>query len=115
MEHCVLCNSTSKPPNSELVGYLGGGGGSGGGSGSGDPGNEPDYFKIISRNHSELDPCPHVREIIKRNRSDEGVPVPAGITFSVTSINTYLSCPKMYELRNVLNMPIRAMETPTGA
>ncbi|MEA1869941.1 MAG: ATP-dependent DNA helicase [Euryarchaeota archaeon] len=87
----------------------------GGGSGGGDPGNEPDYFEIITRNHAELDPCPHVREIIKRNRGDEGMPVPAGITFSVTSINTYLSCPKMYELRNVLNMPIRAMETPTGA
>jgi len=43
------------------------------------------------------------------------MPVPAGITFSVTSINTYLSCPKMYELRNVLNMPTRAMERPTGA
>jgi DNA helicase-2/ATP-dependent DNA helicase PcrA len=93
-------------------------GGSGGGSGSGgsgDPGNEPDYFEIIARNHAELDPCPHVREIIRRNRSNVGMPVPAGITFSVTSINTYLSCPKMYELRNVLNMPTRAMETPTGA
>ncbi|MEA3281479.1 MAG: PD-(D/E)XK nuclease family protein [Euryarchaeota archaeon] len=87
----------------------------GGGSGGGDPGNEPDYIEIIARNHTELDPCPHVRGIIKRNRSAEGMPVPAGITFSVTSINTYLSCPKMYELRNVLNMPIRAMETPTGA
>ncbi len=43
------------------------------------------------------------------------MPVPAGITFSVTSINTYLGCPKMYELLNVLNMPTRAMETPTGA
>jgi DNA helicase-2/ATP-dependent DNA helicase PcrA len=83
--------------------------------GSDDPGNEPDYVEIITRNRSELDPCPHVREIIKRNRSNEGMPVPAGITFSVTSINTYLSCPKMYELRNVLNMPTRAMETPTGA
>ena len=80
-----------------------------------DPGNGPDYAEIITRNRAELDPCPHVREIIKRNRSAEGMPVPAGITFSVTSINTYLSCPKMYELRNVLNMPTRAMETPTGA
>jgi len=77
--------------------------------------DEPDYVEIITRNHAELDPCPHVREIIERNRSNEGMPVPAGITFSVTSINTYLSCPKMYELRNVLNMPTRAMETPTGA
>jgi DNA helicase-2/ATP-dependent DNA helicase PcrA len=95
----------------------GGGGIDGGGSsgGGGDPGNEPDYFEIIARNHSELDPCPHVREIIRRNRSNVGMPVPAGITFSVTSINTYLSCPKMYELRHVLNMPTRAMETPTGA
>jgi DNA helicase-2/ATP-dependent DNA helicase PcrA len=91
------------------------GGGSGEGDGGDDPGNEPDYFKIITRDRAELDPCPHVREIIERNRSDEGMPVPAGITFSVTSINTYLSCPKMYELRNVLNMPTRAMETPTGA
>ena len=55
-------------------------------------------------------PLPHVREIIKRNRSAEGTPVPAGITFSVTSINTYLGCPKMYELLNVLNMPTRAIE-----
>ena len=86
-----------------------------GGGGSGDSGNEPGYVEIITRNRAELDPCPHVKEIIKRNRSDEGIPVPAGITFSVTSINTYLSCPKMYELRNVLNMPTRAMENPTGA
>ncbi|MCK4459324.1 MAG: ATP-dependent helicase, partial [Methanosarcinales archaeon] len=83
--------------------------------GSDDPGNEPDYTEIITHNRAELDPCPHVKEIIKRNRSDEGMPVPAGITFSVTAINTYLSCPKMYELRNVLNMPTRAMESPTGA
>ncbi|KAF5430440.1 DNA helicase-2 [Candidatus Methanophagaceae archaeon] len=87
----------------------------GGGAGGNDPGNEPDYFEIITRDRAELDPCPHVREIIKRNRSAGGMPVPAGITFSVTSINTFLSCPKMYELRNVLNMPTRAMETPTGA
>ena len=91
------------------------GGGSVEGDGGYDPGNAPDYFEIITRDRAELDPCPQVREIIKRNRSDEGMPVPAGITFSVTSINTYLSCPRMYELRHVLNMPTRAMETPTGA
>ena len=83
--------------------------------GSDEPGNEPDYVEIITRNRDELDPYPHVKGIIERDRSAEGMPIPAGITFSVTSINTYLSCPKMYELRNVLNMPTRAMENPTGA
>ena len=109
----ALRGGGSRGSGSSGSGSAGDSGGDGGSAG--DPGNEPDYFKIITRNHTELDPCPHVRGIIKRNRSDEGMPVPAGITFSVTSINTYLSCPKMYELRNVLNMPTRAMETPTGA
>ena len=74
--------------------------GSGGSGGGGDPGNEPDYFEIITRNRAELDPCPHVRGIIERNRSNAMMPVPARITFSVTSINTYLSCPKIAEVHS---------------
>ncbi|RZN42140.1 MAG: ATP-dependent helicase [Methanosarcinales archaeon] len=95
-----------------------GGGGDGSGigiGGGGNPDNEPDYFKIITHNHTELNPCPHVKEIIRRNNNNTRMPAPTKITFSVTSINTYLNCPKMYELQNVLNMPTRTMENTTGA
>lgn len=60
--------SLEESPGNLLAYHALGGCGSGGGSGGGgDPGNEPDYFEIITRNRAEPDPCPHVRGIIERN------------------------------------------------
>ena len=78
-------------------------------------GNETDYLETINSQWDELDPAPHVQEILDRDISGEGMPHPEGITFSVTSVNTYSKCPKMYELKHVLGMPTRAEEQSDGA
>lgn len=77
--------------------------------------NETDYLEAINNRWDEMNPAAHVQEVLDRCRSNKGMPVPPGITFSVTSVNTYSKCPKMYELRHVLGMPTRAGEQPDGA
>lgn len=78
-------------------------------------GNEIDYLNTINSNWAQLNPSEKVAEIINRNRSGEGLPVPDDIVFSVSSINTYNKCSRMYELQVVLGMPTRDMETPDSA
>ncbi|MDD5615749.1 MAG: ATP-dependent DNA helicase [Candidatus Methanoperedens sp.] len=78
-------------------------------------GNEIDYLDTINRNWAQLNPSEKVAEILKRNQNGEGLPVPEDIVFSVSSINTYNKCPRMYELQVVLGIPTRDMETPDSA
>jgi DNA helicase-2/ATP-dependent DNA helicase PcrA len=78
-------------------------------------GNRSNYLDIIGQNWDSLDPVPHVKEVLDRIEQDEGLPVPSNITFSVSSINTYTKCPRMYELQIVLGMPTRDMETQDSA
>ena len=78
-------------------------------------GNEIDYLDVINRNWAELDPSKSAGEILERNRSGEGLPIPEDITFSVSAVNTYNKCPRMYELGTVLRMPTRDMEKPDSA
>ncbi|MDW7727479.1 MAG: PD-(D/E)XK nuclease family protein [Candidatus Methanoperedens sp.] len=78
-------------------------------------GNEIDYLDIINRNWAQLDPTGKAAEILRRNECGEGLPVPDDIVFSVSSINTYNKCPRMYELQVVLGMPTRDMEKPDSA
>ncbi|MDW7775774.1 MAG: ATP-dependent DNA helicase [Methanosarcinales archaeon] len=77
--------------------------------------NETDYREVIHNKWDELNPAGHVHEILERCRNNEGLPVPPSLTFSVTSVNTYSKCPKMYELKQVLGMPTRAEERSDGA
>ncbi|MCL7415547.1 MAG: ATP-dependent helicase [ANME-2 cluster archaeon] len=78
-------------------------------------GNETDYLEVINSKWDELDPKVQVNDILIRDHTSEGMPHPSDITFSVTSINTYSKCPKMYELQQVLGMPTRAEEQSDGA
>jgi DNA helicase-2/ATP-dependent DNA helicase PcrA len=78
-------------------------------------GNRVNYLDIIEQNWESLDPTTNVKEILDRMEKDEGLPVPSDITFSVSSINTYSNCPKMFELQHVLGMPTRDMEKPDSA
>ncbi|MCL7414022.1 MAG: PD-(D/E)XK nuclease family protein, partial [ANME-2 cluster archaeon] len=77
--------------------------------------NETDYLNVINNRWDEMNPAADVQEVLDRCRNNTGMPVPPGITFSVTSVNTYSKCPKMYELKQVLGMPTRAEEQPDGA
>ena len=77
--------------------------------------NETDYLEVINNKWDEMNPAAHVQEVLDRYHNNEGLPVPSGITFSVTSVNTYSKCPKMYELKQVLGMPTRDEEKSDGA
>ncbi len=78
-------------------------------------GNVEDYLDIINSNWGELDPAGHAKEILDRDGSNEGIPPPSDITFSVSAVNTYSECPKKYELQHILGMPTRDMEKTDGA
>jgi DNA helicase-2/ATP-dependent DNA helicase PcrA len=78
-------------------------------------GNEVDYLDAINRNWAQLDPSESVGEILERNERGEGMPVPEDITFSVSAVNTYNKCPRMYELETVLRMPTRDKESDDSA
>jgi DNA helicase-2/ATP-dependent DNA helicase PcrA len=74
-----------------------------------------DYLDAINRNWAQLDPSESVGEILERNERGEGMPVPEDITFSVSAVNTYNKCPRMYELETVLRMPTRDKESDDSA
>ncbi|MBC2699767.1 MAG: ATP-dependent helicase [ANME-2 cluster archaeon] len=78
-------------------------------------GNGEDYLDIINSKWDELDPAGHAKEILDRDGSNEGIPPPSDITFSVSAVNTYSECPKKYELQHILGMPTRDMEKSDGA
>ncbi len=75
------------------------------------------FKEFIDSNWPKIDPSEDADNILARIKENKnGLKFnPAGMTFSVTSINTYANCPRQYELAELLRMPTRASEDSTGA
>lgn len=80
-------------------------------------GKTMDFKEFINSNWSKIDPSEDADKILERIKENKnGLKFnPASMTFSMTSINAYESCPKQYELAELLRMPTRDSEDSTGA
>jgi DNA helicase-2/ATP-dependent DNA helicase PcrA len=79
-------------------------------------GGRKNYLEEIQRSWSLIDPAEKAEKIFtKMVTTRNGLKFnPEAFSFSFSSLKTYENCPKQYELKEILRMPSRQDEDPTG-